>query len=322
MANRNLLCQLASCERQPRMLPSRSRLSVSSTSLRPLFAIIIPVHNDWVPLTLCLHSLAEQSAPPTFEVIVVDDGSSDDPPSEVRAYADRLPLKIVKQSHAGIPAARNHGIRVSTGSLLFFIDADSRLSANCMATLATAVSCLPAQNAFQLCLVGGGNGIVGRAEKLRLMALQNQLMQPNGTIRYLNTAGFAMRRSSIDIEKGLFDPTALRAEDTLLLAELIKRGELPLLLHDAVVQHDVHLSLMNNLRKDLRSSWLEGKTFEMIADQGIQIRMGLRERLSMLSFMWKASSDPSIGRAAWFALTLRQSLGRAISVIYPIFRRK
>ena len=48
------------------------------------------------------------------------------------------------------------------------------------------------------------------------------MLQPDGRIRYLNTAGFAIRRTAVNVEEGLFDPVAIRAEDTLLLANLMK----------------------------------------------------------------------------------------------------
>lgn len=283
-----------------------------------LLSIIIPVYNDWTALDSCLDSLAKQIHPPDFEVIVVDDGSEEVAPEPVRRYAGRIPLTIVGQPHSGIPAARNHGIQVAQGAILLFTDADCRLLPNCLDALATKIAASPLQNNFQLRLVGNGIGIIGRTENLRLTTLQHALLQPNGSIRYLNTAGFAARCSSVNIDRGLFNPDALRAEDTYLLAELIKHGELPLFVADAVVQHDVPLSLLECLRKDLRSTSSEKKTFDLIAAEGIQVRMSLRERVRVLVSMWKASGDPLIGRAAWFVLVLRQAAGRVFSLCHTL----
>ena len=109
---------------------------------------------------------------------------------------------------------------------------------------------------------------MGRILETGKVTLQDQMLQPNGCIRYLNTGGFAIRRTRVDIEAGLFHPRALRAEDTLLLADLIQAGELPFFVNDAVVEHSVSLSFLECLRKDVRSAWLEGKTYEMIAAKG------------------------------------------------------
>lgn len=286
----------------------------------PLFSVIIAVYNDWTALAPCLHSLEKQTGGVEFEVLVIDDGSRDEAPETIHQWADRFPLTFVRQDHAGISTARNRGIRVSTGSVLLFVDADCRLQPDCLTALASTIAASPQHNCFQLRLVGDGLGIVGRTERLRLTTLQSQLLRPDGCIRYLNTAGFAIRRSNVDMDKGLFDPSALRAEDTLLLADLIQRGKLPFFVTDAVIQHVVPLPLLKCFRKDIRSALVEGRTFDLIASRGIKIRMTHRERLRMLWSMWKASKQPAIGRSAWFALTARQSLQRVISFFYPLVR--
>ena len=288
----------------------------------PLISIIIAVYNDWTALNLCLDSITQQTEAPDFEVIVVDDGSDEAAPAAIRHWASRLPLTIPRQPHAGISTARNRGIRDAKGAILFFVDADCRLHPNALSSLASATAAAPAYSYFQARLAGGGSGIVGRAEVLRLIALQSQLLQSNGCIRYLNTAGFAVRRSKVDVEKGLFDPDALRAEDTLLLANLIQHRELPFFVGDAIVRHDVPLPLMQCFRKDIRSALLERKTFDIIASKGITVRMTHRERLKMLRSMWILSKHPSIGRGAWFVLTARQSLQRITSFFYPLFRKR
>ncbi|MGA7376603.1 MAG: glycosyltransferase family A protein, partial [Candidatus Sulfotelmatobacter sp.] len=196
-------------------------------SLAPEFSIIIAVYNDWGPLSHCLESLRQQGNAPSFEVIVVDDGSTDAIPEFIRLSNADYPLTLIQQSHAGIPASRNRGVQESKGTLLLFVDADSRLQRNCLASLSSMVAQSPQHDYFQLRLTGNCATLVGRAEQLRLINFQEHVLQPDGRIRYLNTAGFAIRRKRVDVENGLFDPVALRGEDTLLLASLIEAGELP-----------------------------------------------------------------------------------------------
>src|SRR5271165_2935418 len=279
---------------------------VSTTT--SLFSIIIGVYSDWVPLDQCLGSLAQQTNGSSFEVIVVDDGSTEVAPEFIRHWTCFYPLTLVRQSHAGISAARNRGIRVSRGLVLVFVDADCKFHPDCLATLGATITQSPQHNCFQLHLVGDCSGVVGRAEELRLITLQKYLLQPSGCIRYLNTAGFAIRRARVDIEGGLFDPVAVRAEDTLLLANLIKGGELPLFVPNATVQHSVPLSLIGSFRKAIRSSFLEARTYEIIAAMGVTFRVSQQARLRMLLSMWKTSGQPSIGRLAFFVVAARQSL--------------
>jgi cellulose synthase/poly-beta-1,6-N-acetylglucosamine synthase-like glycosyltransferase len=286
----------------------------------PHLTIIIAVYNDWIALDSCLQSIAEQGHGEGFEIIVVDDGSSNPAPNKIRQWERGLPVTIVRQEHAGISAARNRGIELSTGSTLLFVDADSRLQNNCLAALESTMAAAPQQDYFQLHLVGDCSTFVGRTEHLRLITLQEQLLQPNGRIRYLNTTAFAIRRSSVTIDRGLFDPFSLRGEDTLLLANLMEREDLPIFVPDAFVEHEVPPSLLRCFRKDIRSAFLEGRTFALIASRGIRIRMSHRQRLSMLRSMWTKSEQPSIGRMAFLILAIRQSLARITSFAYRFLR--
>jgi len=300
-------------------MPSITRPSTRGEE--PLFfSIVIGVYNDWAPLDRCLQSVAEQTNSPSFELIVVDDGSQEVAPEFIRRWADRYRLTIVRQPHAGISAARNHGIRASKGSVLVFVDADCRFQANCLAALGSAITASREHSSFQLHLIGDCSRLVGKVEQLRLITLQNHLLQPNGCIRYLNTAGFALRRSRVDVEKEVFNPVALRGEDTLLLTDLMRDGELPLFLPDAVVQHAIPLSVVACVRKDFRSAYLEARTYELMSRKGVRIRVSHGERLRMLVSMWKTSRQDSIGRLAWFLLVGRQALRRALSFAYRCLR--
>jgi len=290
-----------------------------NASANPLFSVIIGVYNDWVTLDQCLRSLAQQADAPAFEVIVVDDGSDGPAPEFIRNWTQNLLLTIERQSHAGVSTARNRGVRISKAAVLVFVDADSKPQVGCFAALAAAISVSPQHNAFQLRLTGDCSGLVGRAEELRLLTLQNHMLLPDGRIRYLNTAGFAIRRTRVDPLDGLFDPKALRGEDTLLMVNLMQAGELPLFVPQAVVQHAVPLSLSEYLRKAIRSAYVEGKTYSIIASKGVRIRVTQRERWNMLRSMWKSSGQETIGRAAWFVLTAKQTLQRAVSLYYRRF---
>lgn len=282
----------------------------------PTFSVIIPAHNDWGPLAGCLESLKKQTGNPEFEVIVVDDGSSDQGQESIHQYGEIFRLTMVRQPHAGIAAARNRGIQNSNGAVLVFTDADCRLDPACLSVLEETISRARQHQYFQLHITGYPSNVVGRAEELRLLAIQRQLLQPDGRIRYLNTSGFAVRRSTIGPEPNLFDPTALRSEDTLLLTNLMQKGELPFFVTDAVVRHSIQMSFGECIRKDVRVARLESRTFERISAKGVRVRMNNRERLTILRSTWEASAQPSIGRTAWLVLTARQATQRIISLLY------
>lgn len=87
----------------------------------PLFSVIIPVHNRTELLRATLGSVCEQECQ-DYELIVVDDGSSEDVAAAVAPYRDRLHL--VRQCNRGPGAARNRGIKRATGQYVAFLDSD------------------------------------------------------------------------------------------------------------------------------------------------------------------------------------------------------
>ena len=287
------------------------------------FSIVIPVYNDWPPLNECLRSLAQQINAPSFEIIIVDDGSTEAVPEVISKWDEHCDLTLIRQHHAGVSSARNRGIQASNAPIVLFVDADCRVDANCLRALERTVDESPQQHYFQLHLVGDrSNGAVGRAEELRFIVLQRQLICPIHSIRYLNTAGFAIRRTQAGSDSVLFSPLAIRGEDTLLLANLIRKGELPLFVSDAIVQHSTSLSLAGYLRKIIPSAYMEGATLELVSSNDIKIQLSHRERLKMLRLAWQCSADKKIGRAAWFVLLIRQSLRLAAIFWYRHFRLK
>src|SRR5262249_53973647 len=81
-------------------------------------SVIIAVYEDWRTLARCLESLSLQVDAPSFEVVVVNDGSSSMMPREIREFSPRYSLRILSQPHSGTAAARNHGVRNSRGGIL------------------------------------------------------------------------------------------------------------------------------------------------------------------------------------------------------------
>ena len=97
-------------------------------------SVIIPTYNRARVLHFCLEALKAQTVPrQTFEVVVVDDGSTDPTAEVVRRHQAALPLRYVRIPHSGACVARNAGIRESRGRVLLFIDSDSLASPQLLA---------------------------------------------------------------------------------------------------------------------------------------------------------------------------------------------
>jgi glycosyltransferase involved in cell wall biosynthesis len=91
-----------------------------------VISVIVPVHNGMPWLEDQLRALTEQECPVPWEVVVADNGSTDQSTSVVREWARRSPvLRLVDASEVRGPgAARNAGVREARGDLLAFCDAD------------------------------------------------------------------------------------------------------------------------------------------------------------------------------------------------------
>ena len=90
-----------------------------------LLSVVIPTHNREGLLRLSLESLVLQTLDPQhFEVVVVDDGSSDGTAALCRELSARLPLRYFRLQHAGISAAKNLGVFAAQGSIILFFDDD------------------------------------------------------------------------------------------------------------------------------------------------------------------------------------------------------
>src|SRR5437867_5237539 len=85
-------------------------------------SVIIPLFNKAPYIARALTSVAAQTYR-DFDVIVIDDGSTDDGPRIVEAFND-LPIHLISQENAGPGAARNRGLERAQGELVAFLDAD------------------------------------------------------------------------------------------------------------------------------------------------------------------------------------------------------
>jgi glycosyltransferase involved in cell wall biosynthesis len=89
----------------------------------PYFSVILPVHNRPDALKEAIDSVLSQTFT-DYELIVVDDGSTDDTPHVAREYGERI--RCLRQENRGVSAARNAGVAASTAPWLAFLDSDDR----------------------------------------------------------------------------------------------------------------------------------------------------------------------------------------------------
>lgn len=106
-------------------------------------SVVVPVYNVAPYLEACLTSIATQTHT-ELEVIVVDDGSTDDSAAIAADFVDRdRRFRLVQQPNGGLGNARNNGITHATGELLAFVDSDDVLAPRAYELLARALDDTP-----------------------------------------------------------------------------------------------------------------------------------------------------------------------------------
>jgi glycosyltransferase involved in cell wall biosynthesis len=96
---------------------------------QPRVSVVIPCYNSGRFLREAIESVLNQTLP-AAELVVVNDGSTDDTAAVARSYER---VRYVEQRNQGAPAARNAGMRSSTSEFLVFLDADDRLQPHALA---------------------------------------------------------------------------------------------------------------------------------------------------------------------------------------------
>lgn len=112
----------------------------NSFSGDPVISVIVPVYNKENSLPRCFDSLRVQRGRAPFEIILVDDGSTDGSQKVCAAFAATNPnVKLISQSNGGVSRARNTGINAARGKFLLFLDADDAISPHTVTALAQCI---------------------------------------------------------------------------------------------------------------------------------------------------------------------------------------
>ena len=108
--------------------------------MNPLISVVIPTYQHAASLPKCLDSVFAQTYQP-IEVIVVDDGSTDDTQTVLEPYRDRI--VSIKQDNAGSNPARNRGLQEAKGEYIIFCDADVTMQPKMLETMLVTLQAHP-----------------------------------------------------------------------------------------------------------------------------------------------------------------------------------
>ena len=218
-------------------------------------SVIIPVYNGAQTIETSLQALAQQTiAPHRYEIIVVDDGSTDDIAATVREWSEAHPsihCTLVRQTNQGPAAARNRGAQVAVGTILLFTDADCCPTRNWIEQLISVFDNTTDQlgddstqtdTPKQISAAMGAYRSKQQSSAARFAQLEFEQryahMGNELTIDVVATYSAAFRRTIFADAKG-FDPSFPKAnnEDVELSYRLNAAGHRMVFVPDAIVYH-------------------------------------------------------------------------------------
>lgn len=224
----------------------------------PFVSVVVPVYNDPTGIRATLASLVGQSSPTDrHELIVVDNGSTDETRAVVREYCaavDNLRL-LVEDDVQGSYAARNRGLEAATGSVVAFVDADMVVGPTWIADVARrmaetdAAYLAPQVNLFS----GDDEGLVAEYNRLNDLHVERFIEE----LSFAPTCCLVVRRTLFE-DLGGFDPRLRSGGDVEFGNRVAAAGHRLQYAPDIEMYHPTRTTLGALLRKSKRVG--RGKT--------------------------------------------------------------
>lgn len=211
--------------------------ATSAAATSPVVSVVIPTYNRPLQLQACLRSLFAQTYPrDDFEIIVVDDGSTDDTAAVALATGKDWAgeLTVVRKSNGGPASARNAGIAAARGEVIAFIDSDCEADPDWLEGVVGEL------------LRSGADGVGGPIRNVMSPGwVPNYLSSTSfyrhrardGKVDYLLTANVAFRRRALERVGGFTEREGAWGEDADLSFRLSATGHTLLLAPGGAVTH-------------------------------------------------------------------------------------
>lgn len=227
-------------------LDTNSIEAPASNSTRARISVVVPAHNAAATLRGCLDALMRQDIEEPYEIIVVDDGSTDATACIAAEYSPRV--KLLRQPCRGAASARNRGVAEAAGEIVLFTDADCAPLEGWASLLAAAIR-------------RGVDGVKG-TYRTSQKSLTARFVQAEYEGKYARMAGLshidfidtysAGYRRRIFMEAGGFDEGLSALEDQELSFRLAEKGYDLRFVPGAVVYHTHAATPRAYIRKKFR----------------------------------------------------------------------
>ena len=181
------------------------------------YSVVIPLYNKEQTIARAIESVLAQTHT-DFELIVIDDGSTDGGAAAAEAYADER-LRVIRQNNAGVSAARNTGIAAACYDYIGFLDADDAWMPGFLSSMQQLIETFPGAGAYSCCF----ESVEKDGSRRSHHAMQSELQSSRCALikDYFESAmrSYLITSSSVVIPKqvfekvGAFNPAIRRGED-------------------------------------------------------------------------------------------------------------
>lgn len=226
-----------------------------------MISVVIPLYNKEASIKLSLMSVLSQSYQ-DFEVVIVDDGSTDNSVAKVEEIQDSR-IRLIRQGNGGPSKARNTGVKNAKGEWILFIDADDEMLPDAISNFAKYIEKIPNADMFLAEVVVNNAGNKKLSKTYQDGFVKNPFKEHVFGHLY-QCSGTTVYRKSICLQYP-FDERVRRYEDLQRIFKLYRHFSL-YLCHVPVAQVNLEYSSASRARKNIKEDFLgyldfKGKSF-------------------------------------------------------------
>jgi len=276
---------------------------------KPDVSVVISSYNKRETIGQSIRSVLLQEGV-LFELIVVDDGSTDGSSNILDAFLRDERVKIIRKGHSGISATKNIGTANARSDIVYFVDGDCVLDQNSLAMLLSS---------FTIPRIGCVGGAVRAVNKSNSMANAIELMQNEVERKWPFGANVAYRKEVLN-RTGGFDESAEGGEDVDLFLRTTKMG-FGFVYNPAIVVRTVNPESFSSFLNQ-RYRW--GKGFVQLAGRHKEVltaRIRLCFALTLLTLFSPVLALLDIRMILLFPSFLALCVGRFLPSAFRIARR-
>jgi len=165
-----------------------------------MFSVVIPLYNKEHTIISTLSTVLDQTYK-EFEIVIVNDGSTDDGVQKIRNFTSDSRIRIIEQENQGVSAARNTGVDYAKCDYIAFLDGDDEWLPEYLAKMKDAIELFPASEMF--CSAGMGRNVKGVTKNRQINKYTNKVV----LIDFFENPHVFLHISATVVSKPLFNRT-------------------------------------------------------------------------------------------------------------------